>query len=87
MTALLRQVPACPPEFAAEFIAGGWRRVERIYNARTDLLLKWIEMSGGEKLYASRREFMRENGVGTFGRVGGNRARTVGVDTASWLDR
>lgn len=50
-----RPIPACPPEFAREFVEGGWRRVERLYNARTDLLLKWIEMSGGEALYAARR--------------------------------
>lgn len=47
--------PPPPVEFAEEFIRGGWRRVERLYGARTDLLLKWIEMSGGEALYARRR--------------------------------
>lgn len=86
MTAILRHIPACPPEFATEFVVGGWRRVERIYNARTDLLLKWIEMSGGEALYKRRREHLRTNGFGHRG-AGGNGRRPKGVDTASWLDR
>lgn len=55
-----RLIPPVPPEFAREFVAGGWRRVERLYNARTDLLLKWIDMSGGEQLYAERRARMRQ---------------------------
>jgi hypothetical protein len=50
-----RYIPPCPPEFAQEFIAGGWRRVEMLYNCRTDLLLKWVDMCGGEDLYARRR--------------------------------
>lgn len=50
-----RIIPACPPEFADEFVRGGWRRVERLYNARTDLLLKWIEQSGGRALLARRQ--------------------------------
>ncbi len=55
----LRHIPPCPPEFAEQFVEGGWRRVERIYGARTDLLLKWIETSGGDALYAARREHKR----------------------------
>lgn len=55
----LRYIPPCPPEFAEQFVAGGWRRVERIYGARTDLLLKWIEACGGVALYARRREALR----------------------------
>lgn len=47
--------PPPPAEFAAEFVRGGWRRVERLYGARTDRLLKWIEMAGGAELYAKRR--------------------------------
>lgn len=81
-----RPVPACPPEFGEEFVLGGWRHVEHIYGARTDLLLKWIEMSGGQALYLRRREHMKANGVGTYGR-GGKSTRPHGVDTASWLDR
>jgi hypothetical protein len=63
-----RLVPPCPPEFAAEFVRGGWRGVERLYNARTDLLLKWIEMSGGEALYADRRAHLRRNCAGGNGK-------------------
>jgi hypothetical protein len=61
-----RPIPACPPAFAETFVRGGWREVERQYGARTDLLLKWIEMSGGEDLYARRREHLRQ--VGSRGR-------------------
>lgn len=81
-----RAIPPCPPEFGEEFVLGGWRHIEHIYGARTDLLLKWIEMSGGNCLYERRRQYMRDNGVGTFGR-GGKSDRPRGVDTASWLDR
>lgn len=84
--ALLRTIPACPPEFAAEFIAGGWRRVERIYNARTDLLLKWIEMSGGDDLYRRRREHLRTRAMVGIGH-GGKGVRPRGVRIAGWLDR
>lgn len=89
MTVLLRHVPACPPEFAEEFVAGGWRRVERLYNARTDLLLKWIEMSGGEDLYERRRQAMRKATVGRRLKVrikrGGTGARPRGVNIEEWL--
>lgn len=53
-----RIIPAPPPEFADEFIAGGWRRVERLYGCRTDLLLKWIEMCGGDDLHRRRKEHL-----------------------------
>lgn len=53
-----RIIPPPPPEFAEEFIAGGWRRVERLYGCRTDLLLKWIEMCGGAELHRRRKERM-----------------------------
>lgn len=56
---ICRIIPPCPPEFSDEFVRGGWRRVERIYGPRTDLLLKWIEQSGGDALYAKRREAKR----------------------------
>lgn len=82
-----RLVPACPPEFGEEFVIGGWRHVEHIYGARTDLLLKWIEMSGGESLHRRRREHMKANGVGPFGRRGGNGPKIRGVEAAAWLDR
>lgn len=73
--ALLRHVPPVPPGFADSFVLGGWRQVERLYGARTDLLLKWIELSGGERLLAERRQHMRDNGVGPFGGPGGNGGR------------
>jgi hypothetical protein len=82
-----RPIPPCPPEFGEEFVLGGWRHIEHIYGARTDLLLKWIEMSGGRALYLRRREHMKENGVRPFGRAGGNAVKVKGADTASWLDR
>ena len=37
---------AVPPEFRAEFIRKGWRHVEHIYGARTDLIRKWLYLSG-----------------------------------------
>lgn len=86
MSVPARVVPACPVEFADEFIRGGWRHVERIYNARTDLLLKWIEMSGGPELYQRRREHMKANGVRPYGRAGGNRPKPNGVMVAGWLE-
>lgn len=59
MSAPLRDVPDCPPGFAERFVADGWRGVERVYGASTQLLLKWIEASGGEDLYRRRREHYR----------------------------
>jgi hypothetical protein len=86
VSALLRQVPSVPPGFVDRFLADGWRGVERVYGCRTDLLLKWIEMSGGAELYQRRREHMKANGIRPFGR-GGNGAKSKAIDTASWLDR
>ena len=45
-----RTIPECPPGFADRFIRDGWRGAERVYGPCTDLLLKWIELSGGEEL-------------------------------------
>lgn len=39
-------IPPPPPEFAHEFATGGWRRVERLYGARTDMLLAWAAQCG-----------------------------------------
>jgi len=47
MTAQPRYIGPPPPEFADQFILGGWRQVERVYGARTDVILKWIEVNGG----------------------------------------
>ncbi len=54
-----RAIPAAPPAFRERFIRDGWRGVERLYGARTDCLLKWIEWNGGDRLYADRREYLR----------------------------
>ncbi len=52
---IVRTIPAPPPEFASEFAKGGWRRVERLYGARTDLIRKWVEITGADKLRAESR--------------------------------
>lgn len=41
-------IPPAPPEYRANFEKGGWRLVERLYGARTDLHLKWQAMTGCE---------------------------------------
>lgn len=50
-----------PPEFAEQFIQHGWRHCERIYNARTDTITKWIHLCGGERVLGRdvRREIRR----------------------------
>lgn len=48
-----RIIPPPPPEFAHEFATGGWRRVERLYGARTDQLVAWAAQTGA-KSKASR---------------------------------
>lgn len=62
-------LPPPPPEFAEQFIAGGWRRIERIYGSRSDRLLKWFEMSGGDDLRRRRAEHMHVNKIGGACRV------------------
>lgn len=44
----VRTIPAPPPEFAEQFALGGWERVERIYGARSDLVRKWIALTGAQ---------------------------------------
>lgn len=39
-------MPPPPPGYRAAFEKGGWRLVERMYGARTDLHIKWQEMTG-----------------------------------------
>lgn len=56
-------VPPVPPNFARNFVEGGWRKIERLYGARDDRLLKWIELSGGRELYRGRRDHMRGTAV------------------------
>jgi hypothetical protein len=64
MTAPRRYNPV-PPEFASEFAkpGGGWRHVERLYNARTDQIRKWIFLCGESELLAKRKQAMKA-GVG-----------------------
>lgn len=47
-----------PPEFAATFVEGGWRKIERVYHARTDLLTKWKAIRGDDVLKSLRDRFM-----------------------------
>lgn len=42
----VRTIPPPPPEFPEQFELGGWERVERIYGARSDLVRKWIALTG-----------------------------------------
>lgn len=54
-----KRVPPVPPEFVQQFCEGGWRRIERLYGARNDLVRKWIALAGGEwELKAKRREWL-----------------------------
>lgn len=39
-------IPPAPAEYRENFEKGGWRLVERLYGARTDLHLKWQQMTG-----------------------------------------
>ena len=41
-----RTFPPPPPEFADVFGRGGWELAELLYGARTDLIRKWIAMTG-----------------------------------------
>lgn len=56
MTVIL---PSAVPEgFRDRFIIDGWRGIERYYGARTGLMLRWIDASGGlEVLQAERRAY------------------------------
>ena len=54
-----KRVPPVPPEFVQQFVEGGWRRIERVYGGRNDLVRKWMVMAGGErKMKAMRREYL-----------------------------
>lgn len=55
-----RRIPPVPPEFVQQFIEGGWRRIERIYGARNDLMRKWIALAGGERHLKSLRRAYRQ---------------------------
>lgn len=68
MTVSTKVLPPVPPEFGAVFVEKGWRGIERMYGARTDLLVKWREMAGGARLDELRREYLRGD-VSAVGRV------------------
>jgi hypothetical protein len=51
-------IPPVPPHFVDNFLSGGWRKIERMYGARDDRLLKWIELSGGCDLYRARKAYL-----------------------------
>ncbi len=52
-------LPPMPPEFPVIFVKGGWRLAEHLYGARTDLLVKWMEIAGADRLRGLRREYQR----------------------------
>jgi len=56
-------LPGEPGEFARCFIEGGWRRLERVYGARTDRLVAWMHLAGGSALDEARKAFMRTGKV------------------------
>lgn len=56
-------LPGEPGEFARCFIEGGWRRLERVYGARTDRLVAWMHLAGGTALDEARRAFLKTGKV------------------------
>ena len=50
----MKTFPPPPPEFKAEFEKGGWERVELLYGARTDVIRKWIEITGAKCRFPKR---------------------------------
>jgi hypothetical protein len=52
---MIRTIPAAPPEFAEQFAIGGWERVEHLYGARTDLIRKWIALTGAKTRRETRK--------------------------------
>lgn len=64
MIGFRKQVPSVPWGFEDEFVSAGWRGVERAYGASTELLLRWIELSGREQLYRRRSEYIQARNSG-----------------------
>jgi hypothetical protein len=50
-------IPPVPTNFARNFIEGGWRKVERMYGQRDDLLIKWKSLAGGQALDDARTAY------------------------------
>ena len=60
-----RTFPPPPPEFAQQFAIGGWERVELLYGARSDVIRKWIHLTGAKPRHPK----------------GGKRASAIAVNT------
>lgn len=56
-------LPGEPGEFARCFIEGGWRRLERVYGARTDRLVAWMHLAGGSALDEAREVYRKTGQV------------------------
>lgn len=57
---MMHRMPFAPPPegFRDRFVKDGWRGIERYYGARTEVMLRWIEESGGlDSLKAERRAY------------------------------
>ena len=52
---MTRTTPPAPPEFREVFERGGWELVEHLYGARSDLIRKWITITGAQ----TRRQIRR----------------------------
>lgn len=75
-------IPEVPPNFARNYIEGGWRMVERIYGCRHDVILKWFEQCGGlETLQVQRRQYLRDRMQAA--REKGDSAASFGVALAA----
>ena len=67
MIELRKHVPSVPWGFEDEFVRAGWRGVERAYGASTELLIRWIPLSGREQLYQRRAEYIASRASGVMG--------------------
>ena len=53
------QIEPVPPRFEEEFVRGGWRRVENIFNMRTTVVLRWLDQCDRVRLKALRDRYRR----------------------------
>lgn len=51
----VRTIPPPPPEFAQVIATGGWEKAELLYGARSDLIRKWIAITGAVCRMPKRR--------------------------------
>jgi len=56
-----RKAKPPPPHFVENFVRGGWRKVERMYGSRTDVLRNWFHICGGHALTDMGREYRMGN--------------------------